>query len=148
MFKKYRLYFASIAFVVLFLSFQSCGSLISSFDQYSYTQTTSIKVDAMNLMDLANEDYQLHEKDIATVQTELKKIYEYEKNRPKNEITTQMWKKILDSSGHLFGGFITRWKAEKKLNRVYIEDKKNDEIGPAFDQIAELESKKSKPTNN
>jgi hypothetical protein len=123
-----------------------CKPFIAAYDQYAYTQATSIKVDALNLMDLATEDYSTHKKEIDVVQTSIQKIYEYEKNRPNNGITTLMWEKMMDTSKHLFGGFMNRWKNEKHLNKAFIEDEKNKIIGPAFDQIAELESKKIKPS--
>ena len=128
--------------IVLF----SCTPLISPFDQYAYTQTTSIKVDALNLMDLATEDFVSHQAEVKSVQSNLQKIYEYDKNRPKNLIITKMWEKIMDTSGHLFGGFINRWKNEGHLNKTFIQDQKNGNVGPAFDQIAELESKLRKPS--
>lgn len=133
-----------LTLVVAFLA-QSCSPLISPYDQYAYIQATSLKVDALNLMDSATDSVQLHEKDINTIVTNLQKIYEYEKNRPKDTATTSQWKLMIDTSGHLFGGFITRWKKEKVLRKAYVEDKKI-QIGFCFDQISELESKKIKPS--
>ena len=92
--------------MVLFfiLLFSSCATTISSFDQQAYIQTTSVKVDALNLMDSAKEDgYNNHIQAFQALQTNLKKIYEYEKNRPKNEITIKLWDKLLDKNGHLLG---------------------------------------------
>jgi len=128
-------------FTILFFS---C-STISKFDQYAYTQATSIKVDALNLMSLATDDYNLHTEEVKKVQTQIEKIYEYEKNRPKNSVTTKMWEKILDSSGHLYGGFIQYWKKNGKLKPANIE-KEKEMISNSFDQIAQLESKKIKPS--
>jgi len=135
-------FFVFLFSIVLF----GCKPLISLYDQYAYTQTTSIKVDVLNVMDLASEDFQLHQKEVDNIQTSIRKIYEYDKNRPRNAIITKMWQKIIDTSGHLFGGFIKRWKNEKKLSKIFIDDAKNSIVGPAFDQVAELESKKSKPS--
>lgn len=116
---------------------------VSAFDQYSYTQTTSLKVDALDLMDLATDSVQLHEKEIKTVQSAIQKIVEYEKHRPKNEVTTQLWFALTDTSGNLFGKFILRWQHDKILKPVYVQEKKK-QIGLAFDQIAEMESGKNK----
>jgi len=126
-------------FTILFFS---C-STISKFDQYAYTQATSIKVDALNLMSLATDDYNLHTEEVKKVQTQIEKIYEYEKNRPKNSVTTKMWGNMLDSSGRLFGGFIQYWKKKGKLKPANIENEK-EMISYSFDQIAHLESKKIK----
>ena len=135
-----------VLLLALFLFFQSCATLISPYDHYAYVQTISVKVDALNLMDLATDSFHLHKKEIAAVQTAMKKIYEYEKFRPKNEITTKMWHTLKDTSRNLFGGFIVKWEKEKVVSKTYLENKK-PQIATAFDQIIELESKKIKPSN-
>jgi len=89
----------NLAILVFLLSITACAT-ISSFDQHAYTQTTSLKVDAMNTMDLATDEYATHEKTVQELQTKLQKVYEYEKNRPRNEITLKMWDKLLDADGH------------------------------------------------
>lgn len=135
----------NLTILVFILSFTACAT-ISSFDQYAYTQTTSLKVDAMNTMDLATDDYATHEKTVQDLQTKLQKVYAYEKNRPKNEITLKMWDKLLDGNGHLLGGFIKRWQTEHKLNAVFVREEKKI-IDEAFDQIAGLESHKIKSSD-
>ena len=116
------------------------GERLPTFVHHSYTQTTSIKVDAMNLIDMATEDYQSHQKEVLAVQSSIQKIYEYEKHRPKNEITVKQWEILTDSS-RILGRFITKWKTEKTLGKVYIEDKKKN-IAFVFDQIAGFYSPK------
>ena len=59
-------------YIISFFLVFGCSPAISPFDQYAYTHTTSIKVDAMNVMDLATEDYTAHKKEIAAVQTGLR----------------------------------------------------------------------------
>jgi hypothetical protein len=135
----------AVAMVVFLLSHISCVS-ISSFDQYAYAQTTSVKVDGLNLMDLAKEDFSKNQSSVNEYQTKLKKVYEYEKNRPKNEITITLWDKLLDPNGHLLGGFINRWEKEKKLSETFITEEKKL-VDKAFDQIAGLESKKIKSSD-
>ena len=139
----YRRYSVVIAFLVLIYGCGLFNPVISSFDQYAYVQTTSIKVDALNLMDSAITDYTSHVKSVASVQTNLQKLYEYEKNRPKNELTVRQLDILMDTTGNLFGGFIIRWKKEKKLGQAFILGAKK-QVGSAFDQIALLESKKNK----
>ena len=137
--------FRSLALLFVIFSFVTCAS-ISSFDQQAYTQTTSLKVDALNIMDLAKYDFATQEKAVTEYQTKQQKVYEYEKNRPKNEITIRMWDKLLDKNGHLLGGFINRWQTENKLNETYIMEAKKL-VDQAFDQISGLESKKIKPSD-
>ena len=122
----------------------SC-STISKFDQYAYTQTTSLKVDAINVMGLATDSFSLHRADVAGVQTDISKMLEYERNRPKNTINEKMWTMIQDSTGHLFGGFIARWQKNGKLDTVFVKESQQL-IGSTFDQISQLESGKIKPT--
>lgn len=134
-----------LALLVVVLSLAACAT-ISSFDQYAYVQTTSLKVDALNTMQLATTDYTANEKTVEELQTKLQKAYEYEKNRPKNEITLKLWTILLNPEGHLLGGFVRRWEKDKKLNAVFIQEEKKI-VADAFDQIAGLESQKIKPTD-
>lgn len=131
------------ATVIMGLWLTACAT-ISKFDQYAYMQTTSLKVDALALMGRAGESYGLHQQDVAQVKTALDKMYEYEKNRPKNEITEKMWSVLTDTTGHLYGGFIKRWQKEDKLDTAFIRISK-DLVGRSFDQISGLESGKIKP---
>lgn len=138
------LYLLGLLFLALI---EACSPLISTFDQYAYTQTTSLKVDALNLMDKATDKYDNHINEIENIRTNFQKIYEYEKNRPNNEITTKMWYKLMstDTTNHLFTGFINFWKVHSTVSQIYLDSKK-DEISQAFDQIAQLESAKIKPS--
>lgn len=131
-------------FIICFLLFSAGCSTISGFDQYAYTQATSIKVDALNVMNAATEQYAVHQAEAARVQTAIDKIYEYERSRPKNRISEKMWTILKGSSGHLFGGFIKRWQREGKLEPVFIKEAQTL-VGQSFDQIAGLESGKIKP---
>lgn len=130
------------AFIIVLLGYSGCVT-ISPFDQYAYAQTTSIKVDALNLMDLASDDFSKHQSGVIEFETKLRKVYEYEKNRPKNEISVKLWDILIDTNGYLLGGFLSRWKKENKLNVAFINNEK-DLVGKAFDQISGLESKKIK----
>lgn len=131
-------------FVILIWLLLSACSTISRFDQYAYSQATSIKVDALSLMDSATEPYAQHQSSVASVLTSMNKIYEYEKNRPKNDISEKMWALLKDSTGHLYGGFIKRWQREGTLDATFIQESKRV-IGQSFDQISQLESGKIKP---
>lgn len=132
-----------LAVLLLLLIAAGCKT-VSLYDQYAYTQTTSAKVDAMNLMDMATEDYSAHTQDVKQVMTTMDKLYEYERNRKNdNETSIQLWGKLRDTSGHLFYGFIKLWKKDGKLGKGFIDESKV-EVGEAFDIIAQFESKKRK----
>jgi len=92
-------------------------------------------------MDLAIEDFSLHEAEVDDFLTRIEKAYEYEKVRPKNEITVRLWEKLKDPDENLFGGFIKRWKEKNKLGKTFVEDVK-ELVSDAFDQIIEYESGK------
>lgn len=133
--------------IVLFLFSLIAGcATISQFDHYAYVQSTSVKVDALNLMDLAVNDYSSQTSPVKDVEIQIQKIYEYEKNRPKNEITIGLWDKLRDPQKNLYGGFIARWKNEGTLKRAFIDNSK-ELVSDAFDQLLQLESKKIKPTD-
>ena len=136
--RKLRLIVLPFLFLIV-----GCKTM-SVFDQHAYIQTTSVKVDALSIMDIASEDYFSHQQEVKQVIINIDKVYEYERNRKNNEITIQLWDKLRDTSGHLFGGFIKRWKTEGKLRPVFIQESKK-QVGEAFDIIAQLESKKIKP---
>ena len=131
-------------FVFGMLLLTSCAT-ISRFDEYAYTQVTSVKVDALAIMDSATIPYVQCAISANQVLTSLSKMYEYERNRPKDQITVKMIGLLQDSSGHLFGGFIKRWQKEGTLDAAFIAESKNI-IGLAFDQISQLESGKIKPS--
>ncbi|KAA6438437.1 hypothetical protein FEM33_17270 [Dyadobacter flavalbus] len=131
---------------VLMLAGTGC-STISRFDQYSYAQATSLKVDAVNLMATATQPFDNHLDEVNKVKTAIDKMYEYEKNRPKNVISEKMWLVVRDSSGHSFGGFIKRWQAEKTLDPAFIKESQQL-VSESFDQISQLESGKIKQVAN
>jgi hypothetical protein len=118
-------------------------STISPFDQYAYTQATSLKVDALALMGKATEEAASHSEAIEQLSIKIDKAYEYEKGRPKNEITTRMWDVLKNPERNLLGGFIKRWREKGKLSQAFIEESK-ELVAEAFDLISSLESQKVK----
>lgn len=142
--KTPKLISATSHLAILSILFMLIGCIsISNFDQYAYTNTTILKVDAMSIMDLSSVDYETHQRDVQNLRNDIQKLYEYEKNRPKNEITLQLWDKLMNKDGHLLGGFLKKWEDDSQLNETFINESKKL-VGNAFDQIAQLESKKIK----
>jgi hypothetical protein len=123
--KPLRSNFSKMRLLLIATILSSCAT-ISLFDQYAYTQTTSLKVDALSLMDKATESYASHESEVEAVRLKMEKAYEYE---------------------NLYGGFIKRWKTESTLNAEFVKQAKG-QISEAFDIIAELESQKIKPADD
>lgn len=120
---------------------QACVTT-APFDQYAYAQTTAAKVEAMDLISNATASYSDFAGKAKEMELKLQKIYEYEKNRPKNGITVKMWELMLDPEKRLYAGFMKRWQTESKLSKTFVEEA-GKLIGSGFDKIAELESKKT-----
>jgi hypothetical protein len=116
----------------LMLTLACCAPTIALYDQHSYQETTALKVDALSLMDLAAESYRDHLNEISALETKVNKAYEYEKHRPKNELTVKMWE-----------NFIQKWKNENTIRPAVIDGAKKN-VGNAFDQIIQLEVEKIK----
>ena len=128
--------------IALLAAGQGCAT-ISMYDHYAYTQTTSLKVDALALMGKATSNAASHAEAIEQLLVKVDKAYEYEKGRPKNEITTRMWDVLKNPDRNLLGGFVKRWREKGKLSQAFVEEAK-DLIGEAFDLISGLESQKIK----
>ena len=135
-------YYPGAVFALLCF-FLSCSPLISPYDHYSYIQTTSLKVEALHLMDMATEDASQHEAEIKAVSMSIEKIQEYQLHRPKNTLTSDQWKILSNPDGNLFGGFLREWRKKKVLGRFFIAAKQ-EQVGKAFDEIIKLEAKKIK----
>ncbi|MBL7769735.1 MAG: hypothetical protein JNK20_12190 [Flavipsychrobacter sp.] len=123
---------------------QSSCVTTASYDQYVYKESTSLKVDALKLMDKAEKPYGTQEKEIEKLTDQLDKLYEYEVHRKKNQLRIQMWNLLRNPEKNLLGGFLSRWKKEGQLNLSFISEAKII-VGKAFDQLAELESGKLTP---
>ncbi|WP_321532783.1 hypothetical protein [uncultured Desulfuromonas sp.] len=130
--------------IVWAISAGGCASLIDRYDKIAYQNATSIKVDALVVMDKATEPYSQNESSVEALKIQVEKAYEYAKGRPKNEIVTKQWDIMKDPNRNLLGGFLARWKDKKTLSKIFITEVKNN-ISLGFDQIIGLESGKIKP---
>src|SRR5215469_2948805 len=115
-----RLLFAVPAFL---LALTAC-STIAPYDQAAYEHATSTKAEVLLLMDRATTPYSQNTDKIDAVILDLNKAYEYDKGRLKNQITVQLWTKLLSPNANLFGGFIRYWKSRGELHPAYIQEKK------------------------
>jgi hypothetical protein len=94
-------------------------------------------------MGKATEEAAVHNEAIEQLMIKVDKAYEYEKGRPKNEITTRMWDVLKNPDRNLLGGFVRRWREKEKLSQAFIEEAK-ELVAEAFDLISGLESQKIK----
>lgn len=129
-------------FTLITIILLACDTM-SHFDAFSYKETISTKVEALDIMNFATEKYSKHEKEIHDLNLNLQKIYEYEKNRPKNVETTKMWEILLNPEKNLYGGFLKRWQNDTTLNKFFIDEAKV-QVAEAFDMIIDLENGKIK----
>jgi hypothetical protein len=97
------------------------------------------------MMGAASDSFLLYQPEVVQIRTSLQKIYEYEKSKPKNTVTTQLWNVLIDSTGNSLGGFLTRWQKEGRMDTTFIRESQLV-IGQSFDQISALESGKIKAT--
>jgi hypothetical protein len=125
----------------LLFSLQSCAPRMALFDQVAYQNATDLKVEAIDLMGKATDDFSMHKTEVANFRMKLDKAAEYDFHRPKNEITNSMFKILTDPDGGSVAHFFKRWEDEKKLSPGFVKTQQTL-IGRQLDQVAELEISK------
>lgn len=138
MIKNYR----NKILVSLLVLLMGCTS-IAPYNQRAYEQATSLKVDALNLMDKALQPYANHKHQIDILKINIEKAYEYAKGRNKNEFSTKQWAIIKDPTRNSFGGFLKKWEDNTTLDKIFIVEAKAL-VSDAFDTVIYLESGKIK----
>ena len=133
------------AIVLLMLFTLSACSMIAIFSQKAYEQATSLKVDALAIMDKASEPFLKHQSEVEVLRLNIDKAYEYAKGRPKNDETTHQWEIIKNPSRNSLGGFLKRWEEDSILSAQFINEAKGI-VSNGFDAVIGLESGKSKST--
>ncbi|WCO00424.1 hypothetical protein [Psychroserpens ponticola] len=134
----------SVFIMTLVLVLSSCQSLKTAiFDQYSYQQAISIKVESLNLMSDADQSFSVYEVEVQDLLLELQKMIEYEKNKPDNEVSYAMWKVLANKEKNLLAGFFKRWKDGGKLSETFTNEAKL-QVAEALDLIIKYEAQKNK----
>lgn len=136
----------SFLFLFISLILSSCVST-ALFDQHSFDNTISAKVETLGLMDSATEEFSLHTEAVKEHLQELQKVYEYDKRRTHNDITTKMWEIILDDNRNSVAGFLQRWKQNGAMNKAFIGEAKI-QVEEAFDLLLDFENAKNKEETN
>ena len=137
-------------YLILISSFAifSCQSVKTAlYDQYSYQQTTSIKVEASNVMDKATTPYSNNKEIVEKLLLDIDKLVEYEKNKPNNEITFAMWKILTDKEKNLLTGFFKRWEEKGSFSPVFLQEAKK-QVTDALDLLIQYEVKKDKESKD
>lgn len=135
---------AGIAWMALAGLLTACPPSIAPFSLVAYEQATSLKVDALAMMGKATKPFADHRAEVEALVSKVDKAYEYAKNRPKNEYSTQQWEKLKDPDANLLGGFLKRWEQQSTMSKVFVDEVRGL-VRDAFDEIIGLESGKNKP---
>jgi hypothetical protein len=133
---------------IIFTLLSACTT-ITGYDQYAYATATGLKVDTLNLVGVATESYASHAKEIADLTVRLDKAYEYDRGRPMNQKSVQLWEYLLftkpdDPDSGVYQRFIQLWKTQGRLSAGAVALKKKT-LSRDFDRIIGLESGKIKP---
>ncbi len=118
----------------------SCS--VPVYDQYEYELATSLKAEALILMDKAIDPAASHQAAINDMKLKLEKAYEYSAGRPNNEISAKQWEIIKDSEKNSLGGFLKRWEEKQTLSVTFITEVKGL-VSDGFDTIIEYEGAKA-----
>jgi len=139
-----------LMYVLLFCSilFTSCNSIKTAiFDQYSYQQEVSLKIETKVLLQHAMEDYTLYKTQVDALLLEMEKMEEYEKNKPDNIISYQMWELMTDADKNSVAGLLKRWKEKGQLTAAFNQEA-TKQIMSAFDALIKYEISKDKEKEN
>jgi hypothetical protein len=140
---KIKRHVSAVLLIFLFTVVNSCTHHIAFYDQYAYTQATSLKVDLQNLAsESSSVAYADAKEDIDKVNVEMEKAFEYSNGRSKNTISTDQYK-ILLGENNFYKSFLQTWNTQSKLSPA-AADEVSKKIGQIMDQIIALESGKTK----
>ena len=142
--KKHIVVLGAAALLLL----SSCSAIrMAPFDQYSYQQAISLKVESTELLDQATGPYADHEEEVNELLKEVAKMLEYEKNKEDNNITFRMWEILADEERNLLAGLLLKWKEDGQLNE-FFRDEAVGQVQEAFDLIIKFEAKKDKESKD
>ncbi|VVU99226.1 hypothetical protein FVB9532_00478 [Mesonia oceanica] len=141
MMKKLKLFYVVILASLLSISCESIKT--AAFDQYSYQKATEIKVESNHLIENATNPYGNYETEVEELLSDLDKIIEYEKNKPYNDVSLQLWQILSDDERNLLAGFLKRWKEKGQMSEVFVSEAKS-QVMEAIDLIIQYEANKNK----
>jgi len=138
-------------FPLIFCLFCSCSTSIATYDQYSYSQNSSLKVEVLKLVEKSSEPYYDHQAAIEKVVTDVQKAMEYDIHKPKNAMMARMWnilwkriqseekKKLVRDSVKV--GFFPFWRENGSTSPMFAIEARI-QISEMFDTILDLEAGK------
>ena len=138
--KKHFIY-ALVFFSVLLTA---CSSLKTAiYDQYSYQQDVSLKVETANLLKHATEPYANYKEQAEKLLLDMEKMEEYEKNKPSNTVSYKLWEVMTDQEKNSVAGLLKLWKEKGQLSPVFLTEA-SSQIEAAFNILIKYEVSKDK----
>jgi hypothetical protein len=132
----------TLGFVIL-VGISGC---VASRDQTALQNASILKTETLSLLDKATEPYATHKQEASNLTARLEQAVDFERARPNNTKTVQMWETLLNANPQLPGSgiysrFLSQWETKGALKPAYIANKKEN-VASAFDKIISLESAK------
>jgi hypothetical protein len=130
------------AAIALAAMLSSCSTAV--YNEKAYENVTSLKAEAVSLIDKGTEDYATHTSDVTSLKLATSKAAEFAKGLPNNKFVIDEYAIIMNpaNSGSLYG-VIALWSRQGKLDQAYVDQMKT-KIGEQFDQIVQTEQGKLK----
>jgi hypothetical protein len=113
------------------------------YSPYVYDQTAELKTQSMSLLDKANEPYDKQLKKIQQLQDELESIRMQETMRKRNSLKVKQWNAMLDTTGYLLNGTLTKWQRDTVLTETFLSLQRKL-VGEAFELMQETEKQRLK----
>ena len=136
--------FLKLMLAMLLLVITACGSIETAiYDQYSYQQEISLRVETKNLLAHATEPYTSYKTEVEKLLLEMEKMEEYEKNKPNNILSYKMWQLMTDVDKNSVAGLFKLWKEKGQLSVVFL-DEASEQVMEAFDALIKYEASKNK----
>lgn len=127
---------------VLMLS--ACNGIKTAiYDQYSYQQEVTLKVATKSILDQATNPYEDYKNEVSVLLLEMEKMEEYEKNKPHNELSYQMWQLMTDTEKNNVAGLFKYWEEKGQLSPVFLSEA-TDQVMETFDVLIQYEVSKDK----
>ena len=145
--KQFKLKLIPFLILISFAVVSCTSTRTALFDQYSYQKATELKIETAKLMDKAVKPYASNKTEVESLLLNIEKLVEYEKSKPNNEITFEMWKILTDKEKNLLSGFFKRWETKETLSPVFVAESKKQVID-ALDLLIQYESKKDKESKD
>jgi hypothetical protein len=136
----------AVVLLVVVLLVSGCGRLIADYSLDAYKNATSLKAEALAMVDKSNEPYGKHGKEVDALNVKIDAAYEFAAGIPENQLSAQQWAILKDPDRHLYGGYINVWKTHGPVSAFFRDGAKRN-IGAAFDEIICLEVNKQSLTS-